>query len=162
MNRVFRELSVPYFVVVGNHDLLGNGRAIYEHVFGPLDFAFTYARLRVVLLNTNSREFAFAPNVPDLGWLAAQLAPGAEHDHAVVICHVAPNAGDFNEELAAPYRAVLREAGVTLSVNAHGHLFAIHDEDGLTFATADSAEHRNYLAITVLPGGRFEVERVFF
>jgi hypothetical protein len=162
MNRVFRGLAVPYFVVVGNHDLIGNGRALYEHMFGPLDFAFTYARLRVVLLNTNSREFAFPPDVPNLAWLADRLAPGPDHDLAVVICHVAPNAGDFNASLAQPYRAVLRAAGVTLSINAHGHLFERHEEADLTFVTADSAEHRSYLVVTVLPAGGLEVERVFF
>jgi 3',5'-cyclic AMP phosphodiesterase CpdA len=162
MNAIFRDLHVPYFVVVGNHDLIGNGRAVYEHMFGPLDFAFTYARLRVVLLNTNSREFAFAPNVPDLEWLAAQLAPDGEHDRAVVICHVAPDGGDFNEALAQPYRAVLREAGVRLSINAHGHLFQLRNEGDLTLATADSAEHRSYLLVTALQGGGFDVEKVPF
>jgi hypothetical protein len=51
---------------------------------------------------------------------------------------------------------------VSLTINAHGHLFDQREEDGLTFVAADSADHRNYLLVTVLPGGAFEIERVFF
>jgi 3',5'-cyclic-AMP phosphodiesterase len=162
MNEVFRELRVPYFVVVGTHDLLGNGRAVYEHMFGPLDFAFTYARVRWVLLNTCSREFAFAPDVPDLAWLAAQLAPDAAHDRAVVFGHVAPNGPDFNAALRDPYYALLREAGVSLTVFAHAHDFEVFEEFGVTLVIADSAEHRSFVIVTLLPDGGFDIERVFF
>jgi predicted phosphodiesterase len=162
MNRQFRALRVPYFVVVGAHDLFGNGRAVYEHMFGPIDFAFTHGRVRLVLLNTNGRDFAFAPDVPDLAWLATQLAPDDEHDAAIVFGHVAPNGGDFTPSLREAYPALLRDAGVTLSVHGHGHRFELWEEDGVTFVVADSVDHRDYLVITARPDGGYDVERVSF
>jgi 3',5'-cyclic-AMP phosphodiesterase len=162
MNRVLRGLRVPYFVVVGNHDLVGNGRAIYEHVFGPLDLVFTYGRVRVVLLNTNSREFAFRGDVPDLGWLAAQLASDAAHDRALVFGHIAPNGLDFDQALSEPYRAVLRDAGVSLSIHGHAHKFERWTENGVSFLVVDSMEHRSYGVVTLHEDGAVDVEQVFF
>lgn len=162
MNRIFARLSVPYFVVAGNHDLLGNGQAIYEHMFGPLDVAFTYARVRIVLLDTNSHERGNAPDVPDLAWLAEQLAPGPGHDHAVVMGHCDPDAFEFNPALREPYLALLRDSGATLSLHAHSHHFSIDERDGVTVVTADAVHGRSYLVVTAVEGGGFEVERVPF
>lgn len=162
MNDLFRELRVPYFVVIGTHDLLGNGRAVYEEMFGPLDLAFTYARVRFVLLNTNGTEFGYALDVPDLEWLAEQLAPDGAFDQALVFSHVAPDGGDFTPALREPYAALLRDRGVPLSFHAHAHEFYVFEEEGVTFVVADSVDHRNYLVVTARPEGGFDFERVFF
>jgi 3',5'-cyclic AMP phosphodiesterase CpdA len=162
MNRVLRGLDVPYFVVVGNHDLIGNGREVYAHVFGARDLAFTYGRVRFVLLDTNSREYAFRGDVPDLAWLAARLAPDAEHDRAVVFGHLAPNGLDFDQALRAPYLELLRGAGVSLSIHGHAHKFEIWEEGGVRLLVVDSMEHRSYAVVTVHEDGSVEVEQVFF
>jgi 3',5'-cyclic AMP phosphodiesterase CpdA len=162
MNRILRGLRVPYFVVVGNHDLVGNGREVYAHMFGALDLAFTYGRIRFVLLNTNSREYAFRGDVPDLAWLSEQLAPDAEHDRAVVFGHLAPNGLDFDQSLHAPYLDILREAGVSLSMHGHAHKFELWEEEGVRLMVADSVEHRNYAVVTLREDGTADVEQVFF
>jgi 3',5'-cyclic AMP phosphodiesterase CpdA len=162
MNGIFARLRVPYFVLAGNHDLLGNGQAIYEHMFGPRDLAFTHARVRVVLLDTNSHEHRYAPDVPDLAWLAEQLAPDPGHDDALVMGHCDPDAFEFNPELREPYLAVLRDAGVTLSLHAHAHHFASREHDGVTVVTADAVHGRSYVVVTAVPGGGLALERVPF
>lgn len=160
MHRVMRELRVPWFVVVGNHDLVANGRAIYERMFGPLDLAFTYGRVRFVLLDTNGREHGFPPDVPDLEWLGAQLAPDGLHDRAVVLSHAGTRDTDFREDLRPRYRQLLREGGA-ISMHGHAHKYMAWEEDGVPMFRADSAEHWNYLVVTVTREG-FQVERVFF
>jgi 3',5'-cyclic AMP phosphodiesterase CpdA len=162
MNRELRRLAVPYFVVVGNHDLVGNGGAVYEHMFGPLDLAFTHGRVRFVLLNTNSREFAFSGSVPDLPWLSARLAPDPDHDHAVVFGHVAPNGLDFDQALRSPYLAVLRDAGVSIAIHGHAHKFEIWEEEGARLMVVDSMEHRSYAVVAVPSDGVVEIEEVSF
>ncbi len=163
MNGVLAGLHVPYFVVIGNHDLLGNGRWVYERMFGPLDFSFTYDRIRFVCLDTNSLEFDFAPNVPDLAWLEAQLGRDAEHDRAVVLAHVPPDASEFNPALREPYYALLAGAGVKLSVYGHLHRYELRHVNAMSEVIADIVSHRNYLVLTaVTPGDTFEVDRVFF
>jgi 3',5'-cyclic AMP phosphodiesterase CpdA len=160
MNRVLSRLRVPYFVVAGNHDVIGNGHTIYEHMFGPLDLAFTHGRVRFVLLNTNGLEFATP--VPDLDWLAAQLAPDEAHDRSVVLAHVEPEASEFRPELREEYLAILREDGPALSVHAHAHRYEVREVDGVTVVLADDVGGRSYLVVTAAEGGGFEIERVFF
>lgn len=162
MHRVFARLQVPWLVVVGNHDLLANGRAIYEDMFGPLDLAFTYAGVRFVLLNTNSLEPVKAPEVPHLDWLEEQLAAGPAYERVVVFAHAAPVAGEFDLDQREPYLALLRERGSALSVHAHTNHFAFWDEGGVLVVVADHVSHRTYLVLTALPEGGFGVERVPF
>ncbi|ABS26565.1 metallophosphoesterase [Anaeromyxobacter sp. Fw109-5] len=162
MNRIFRELPVPYFVVVGIHDLLGTGRLVYEEMFGPLNFAFTHGGVRFALLDSNSREYDFDGTVPDLAWLAEQLAPSPEHDRAVVISHAPPDNPDFDPDLRADYFRVLREGGATLSLHGHSHVYQAARDGGVEVVTADDVAGRSYLVVTAAEGGGFVHERVGF
>jgi 3',5'-cyclic-AMP phosphodiesterase len=61
-------LHAPYIGVVGNHDLVGNGRAVFEKMFGPLNYSFVYRGIKFIAHNTNGLESP-GQNVPDLNWL---------------------------------------------------------------------------------------------
>jgi hypothetical protein len=162
MNEIFARLRVPYFVVVGIHDRLGNGDRIFQGMFGSHDFAFTFERTRFVLFDSNSREFAFDGRVPDLAWLAARLAPDGQHDRAVLFSHIAPGHSDFDPALVEGYDALLRDRQPILSFHAHEHQFRVEEREGTFLYLADSVDHRTYLVATLPPGGGFEVERVSF
>ncbi len=162
MNEIFARLRVPYFVVIGIHDRLGNGDRIYHAMFGPHDLAFTYERTRFVLFDSNSREFAFDGRVPALTWLAAQLATDGEHDRAVLFSHVPPGHSDFDPALVEGYDTLLRNHAPILSLHAHEHQFRAEERAGTPVYVADSVDHRTYLVATLPPGGGFEVERVPF
>jgi Icc protein len=162
MNRIFSELRVPYFVVVGIHDLLGTGRIMYEEMFGPVNFAFTYGGLRVVLLDSNSREYGFDGRVPDLEWLAAALAQPPDPEHAVVVSHIPPDNPDFDPDLSAGYFDALREGGATLSLHGHAHVFRTVQEEGVQVVVADDVGGRSYLVVTAAEDGSFAFEEVKF
>jgi 3',5'-cyclic AMP phosphodiesterase CpdA len=162
MNDVFARLRVPYLVVIGNHDYLGVGEDIYAEMFGPPNVAFTLGRTRFVLFDSNSREFGFDGNTPDLAWLAAQLAPDGSFDGAVLMSHCAPFSGDFDASLVERYDALLRVPPSLVSFHAHEHRFIFEEREGTPLYVADAVEGRSYLLATALPGGGFEVERVFF
>jgi 3',5'-cyclic AMP phosphodiesterase CpdA len=161
MNELFAAMGVPYLVVVGNHDLLGNGGAIYDAMFGPRSFAFTHARVRFVCFDSNS--VAYAGGVPDPVWLAAQLAPAAGHDRGLAFSHVAPGQGaDFDEALTAPTIAALAAGAVDASFHGHAHHHAVYERGGVRFVITDSLEHRSYLVVSQRQDGGFDVERVGF
>jgi hypothetical protein len=162
MNDVFARLRVPYFVVPGIHDLLGKGPEIFEAMFGPRQLSFTFRRTRFALFDSNSLEAGFTGTVPDLAWLAAHLAADGSYDLAVLISHVAPDNAEFDPSLREGYEQLLRAQPEVLSFHAHEHRFRSGGWRGTPLYVADSLDHRTYLLATVLPGGRYEIERVEF
>ena len=37
---IMNKLNVPYVTLIGNHDVLGNGKAVFEEIFGTDNFSF--------------------------------------------------------------------------------------------------------------------------
>ena len=162
MNDLFRSLPVPYFVAIGNHDHLGNGEDLYERMFGPQDFAFSWARTRFVFLDTCSIEEAYDGTVPDLVKLAVNLAPSPEHERAFVFAHVKPESTDFDPRLRSGFRALLRDGGVVASFYGHEHRYESEVRDGIPYFVAAHVNDREYLLVSERDDGGFEVERVTF
>lgn len=162
MNDVFRRLHMPYFVVLGTHDVFANGRYIHREMFGPPDLAFTYGRTRFVLYNANSRHFGFDGTVPNLPWLAEQIAPGPAHDHAFIFAHHDHEAFEFDPALSEPFLEMLEGGAVDVSFGAHAHKFVVSQQGDVPYIAADAAEHRSYLVVTVPADGPAAVEKVEF
>jgi hypothetical protein len=160
MNEIFGRLQVPYFVVLGTHELFANGGEIYRRMFGEYDLAFTYARTRFVLYNVNSRAFGLDGTVPNLPWIAAQIAPGPDHDHVVTFAHHDHFAFEFDPGLREPFLSMLGSARIDVQFYAHAHRFVAGARDGVPFFIADAVEHRSYLVVTARPGRPLEVEKV--
>ncbi len=160
-----RKLTVPYLTVVGNHDLVGNGRAAYQHVFGPLNYSFVYGDTKFVLVDTNGREYNFNGQVPDLNWLRPQLATLDGARRQVVVSHVPPTNSDFDPALRLPYVQALREApGLVFEMNGHNHQSTIGQpfNDGVTYVNSDAFSERRYMVVTVWGDRGFRIKRVTF
>jgi 3',5'-cyclic AMP phosphodiesterase CpdA len=161
-NDLLARLRMPYFVTIGNHDFLSNGTAIYRAVFGPWNFAFTWADTRFVFVDTNSLEAGFDGSVPDLPWLEAQLAPAADHRRAFIFAHVDPDERGFDERMTPAWEALLRDGGVVASFHGHRHAFRSWEREGVRYVVADDIEGRVYYLVTERPDGGFDVEGVEF
>lgn len=160
MRDVHARLRVPWLLVIGNHDLLSNGGAIYDRMFGPRNLAFTFARTRVVLLDDNSREYGFGSGVPDLDWLAAQLAPDGTHDRAVVLAHVPSQSTDLDPALREPFEALLDAAGVSLVLHGHDSHHRSYRRGVVEYVVAASVRLRQAYVITEQPSGELAVGEV--
>lgn len=143
------KLKVPYFAVVGNHDVVGNGNATFAAFYGPLNYSFTYGAYKFVLHNTNGREYVEG-GVPDMQWLRAELEdPNATY--TVPVSHVAPFSGDFNQRLEEPYAQLLREQdNLVVSLHAHQHSFSdrYFYNDGVRYINSAHFEARELLKLT--------------
>ena len=160
-----RRLYMPYVTVVGNHDLVGNGRKTYQHLFGPLDYSFVYGDTKFTLLDTNGREYNFDGTAPNMGWLRPQLSNLDGARRQVVISHVPPTNDDFDPALRTPYVQALRTApGLVFEMNGHNHSYSISQPygDGVTYVNSDAFSERHYLLVTVWGDRQFRIKRIAF
>ncbi|GAB3826383.1 metallophosphoesterase family protein [Hymenobacter jeollabukensis] len=159
-----KKLNVPYLTVIGNHDLVANGREAYQKVYGPLNYSFEYGHTRFVLVDTNGREYGFNGRVPDVPWVQQALAsPGPGISRQVVMSHVPPHDLDFDPQLVSPYVQALSTAPrVAFELNGHKHDFSIGQpyENGLTFINSYSFEKRQYVVLTLWGEKEFKLDTV--
>ncbi len=163
-NSLLLKLTSPYFVVVGNHDLVGNGSTAYKEMFGAFNFSFIYDSVKFVFVNTNSREFKFSGNVPDINWLDAQLQPNDNFTNAVVIFHVPPMDGDFNSSLEQAFHNTLaRYNNVLFATHGHLHHHEIYKpyNDSISYINVYGVEHRKFNIIKIT-NNQFEIETYEF
>ena len=165
MHDELQHLRVPYLTVAGNHDLTGNGRQTYQNVYGALDYTFTYAGTRFIMLNTNSRETGFDGTVPNLGWLQQQLADTAGVRRQLLVHHVPPTDWDFDLALEQPFAQALAQAPrLALALNGHLHRYSIRQPygNGVTFVTAAAFDQRQYVVLTLWGTREYRSEVVNF
>jgi 3',5'-cyclic AMP phosphodiesterase CpdA len=155
MHDIFSELAVPYLAVIGNHDILANGGDLYDAVYGKRNFSFVYARTKYVFVDTNSRQYGFPGDVPDLEWLRDRIAPADDFDRAIVIAHAPPNHAEFDKELAEPFGTAL-EASTTveLALFGHEHKYSVKKPYGdVTYLVTPSVEKHQYIMVSVSEDG---------
>lgn len=163
-NSYLLKLNVAYFVVVGNHDLVGNGLTAYTEMFGNLNFSFIYDSLKFIFINTNGLEFKFNGEVPDIQWLDVQLRPNTDFSKAVVIFHVPPMNGDFDSSLEEAFqKSLTHNNNVLFTVHGHLHGHEIYKpyEDSITYVNVYGVENMKYNLITIV-NNKFDVETVVF
>jgi 3',5'-cyclic-AMP phosphodiesterase len=149
INRILKKLTVPYFAVIGNHDMLANGRLIYNQMFGAENFSFTYGGYKFIGLNTNSQETGYDGSIPDLPWLQQELQ-GA-YRKAFVFSHVPPFSGQFDEKKIDDYTAMLKKHSVGMSIHGHQHEFSYSFPyaDGVPYLVVGSMNKRSYAIVSV-------------
>jgi len=160
---ILSKLNKPYVAIVGNHDLLGEGEAIFNKMYGANNFHFDVNSFRFIGINTNSREYAFSGHVPDTTWLRESLQVPSGTKQAFVMAHMAPFTNDFDPRLEEAYSKILRESGkVNLSLYAHEHSFSSQEpyEDGIQYVVAAAMESKFYLLVKVWGTNGFEITRV--
>lgn len=159
-----KKLDVPYLTVIGNHDMVANGREAYQEVYGPLNYSFEYGHTRFVFVDTNGREYGFNGRVPDVPWVEQALAnPGPGISRQVVMSHVPPHDADFDPQLVDPYVQALSTAPrIAFELNGHKHDFSIGQpyENGLTFINSYSFEKRQYAVLTLWGEKGFKLDTV--
>lgn len=163
LDEFFSRFDVPLFTVIGNHDQLSNGKAIYEAMYGETNYSFHFGRVKFVFLDNNSREYSFDGSVPDLGFLERELGNDGSYDQAVVVSHVPPWDGDADPELTPRFVEILQEGGARLSIHGHVHEFidAFPFGPDVRYVSADALVNRNFLIVSISPEGT-TVEQVFY
>jgi len=157
INKQLKLLKVPFITAIGNHDCIANGTQLYQDIYGPLNYSFTWNGIRFIVHNTNSREFNFNGSVPDINWMQEQLADKQNYEKCIFVSHVPPFDEDFDSSLESAYTKLIREAKNTVfSSNGHRHDFVLEQpyNDGIWYLNTSSPSHRIFSYITIGPHAR--------
>lgn len=119
-------LRMPWFAAIGNHDMQANGLHLYQQLFGPVDFSFTYKGYKFLFHDTNGREYGNNGSAPRIDWLDAEMDDPAPQ-HFIAVSHVPPFNGDFDPALVQPYYAQLG-SDERMVLSLHGHTGSHIDE----------------------------------
>lgn len=152
INKQLKVLKVPFISVIGNHDCLANGVELYEDIYGPLNYSFTWNGIRFIMHNTNSREFNFNGNVPDLNWMQSQITDEQNFSNCIFVSHVPPYSMDFDSSLEVAYTDLIRNAKNTIfSVNGHRHNFELNQPygDDTWYLNTSSPGNRIFSLVTI-------------
>jgi len=155
--------KAPIVTVVGNHDLTGRGRESYKRMFGDLNFSFVYKGTKIVCHDSNSREYRYNGQTPDIPWLAQELKATAGVNNYITVGHVPPLSEDFDQKLAPEYTNLLAKTpGFLASLYGHTHTYLTSEpEDPFRYLVTGSIEAKEFILITVI-NNKLTHERIFY
>lgn len=163
-NSFLLQLDIPYFVVLGNHDIVGAGGLAYSEMYGEYNFSTIYRDVKFIFINTNSMEFSFNGQVPDINWLDSQLQPTDDFTNAVIIFHVPPEDENFDANLEEDFHSTIAKYNnVLFTVHGHAHHHEIYKpySDSIPYVNVYGVEHLKYNVINI-SDDNFEVETYAF
>lgn len=162
--RIMKGLKMPYIGVIGNHDMLANGRLAYNEMWGPENFSFDWSNTRFVFLNTNSWERKDGEAIPDLDWLQKALSTNVvPTTRRFVFAHSSPLDFEFDETKKKGYADILTGAGVKLSLHGHQHSFNRYRPvpGGLEYLVVASMNKRSFGLVTIT-NNEYDIEQKFY
>ncbi|WP_442588223.1 metallophosphoesterase family protein [Pedobacter sp. AW31-3R] len=154
--KIYSGLKVPFISVIGNHDQVANGYDVYTRMFGATNYTFTYAGIKFICHDSNSREHNFDGTIPDMGWLKNNLAMEAGIDHIIAFSHVPPTDSDFDQKLRTDYEELFNSTpGMMASIHSHQHspdVIYRREGTGIPFIITNAVVNRAYTLIDITNG----------
>lgn len=164
ISRTLESLNTPYVAVIGNHDETGRGRESFRNMFGELNYSFVYGGIKFIAHDTNSREYGFNGQIPDIPWLKQELKSETGITGYVGVSHVPVNSIDFDEKLKEDYKRAFAETpGFLASLSAHTHNFDefYPDDSGIPYIITSSVGNKEFLVFQIV-NNKLSFERVPF
>ena len=161
---ILQKLKSPFITVIGNHDMLGNGKLIYRQMFGNENFTFTFGNNKFILFNSNGREVGFNGQLPDMGWLTSEVANSDEYTNLFFVSHVPPFSGDFDPSMEDRYVTLMNTtANARLSLHGHEHRFymGFHYADNFPYLITPEIHEKSFSRVKV-EGSIISVTQEFF
>lgn len=161
---ILDKLRMPYVVIIGNHDCLGNGEHVFEYIFGAPNFSFNAGDTHFLCLNTNSWEYDHSTEIPDFDFIKEDCKNvPAGIRRTVVGMHVQPKSDQFPNQLGEYFQAELHKfPGLSFCICGHGHTTEVNDHfnDGILYFECGAAKKREYIIFTLTKDGKYTHEVV--
>lgn len=94
--KMFARLKFPVLVAAGNHDMISNGKTIYDRLYGPDKLSFEFKNVQFVMLNNNNWELG--GNVPDTDWVEREVSTSTS-PFKILMAHIPVNAPSASQTL---------------------------------------------------------------
>jgi predicted phosphodiesterase len=137
---VVKRSHSPYFTIVGNHDVGGNGRIVYRQIFGEENYTFDYGGCRFVALDNADGSF------PDerLAWLDQQLMTPLKK---ILFLHKPPAIGNWLHPFQASpwtqnadrFMSLVSQRGVSRVFLGHIHAYEEKEIGGVRYVVTGGA-----------------------
>lgn len=160
---IYEQLRVPYISVIGNHDLIANGSAVYQRMFGELNFSFIYKKIKFICHDANSREYKFNGKIPDLNWLGKELNTDSDVEGIVGVSHIPPRSNDFDPNLKEPYENLLNSTPkFIVSLHSHENTNDVYYPypGGVPFIVSNAVTNREFLYVEIVDGKLLKHETI--
>ncbi len=152
---VLSGLTMPYVLLLGNHDCLGSGRNVWHAIWGPADYTFLAGDTRFICLNTNALEYDNSTPVPDFGYLDS-FHGDTSAARTVVAMHAGPDGEQLPPNLSKYFGISVRALNAPLfCLYGHGHSMEDSEpfDDGITYYQTTCAKDRQYRVFTITENG---------
>ena len=166
MRDILNGLDMPWVAVIGNHDCLATGPAVYATMYGDTHFAFNAGNMRFVCIDTNSLEYDYADCAPDMDFILEQKTVMEEEGitKSAVLMHAPPGSDQFNNDLTDLFHEYTTSyPGLQMCMYGHNHSLEVDDmfDDGILYYQCPNIKQRIYLLFTINEEG-YDYEAVSF
>ncbi|HUX52890.1 MAG TPA: metallophosphoesterase [Williamwhitmania sp.] len=145
-HQIISKLKVPFVTVIGNHDCLSNGKLIYDKMYGPTNFSFSYRHTQLVFFDDVVWENNNA--TPNFTWLSETLNDGGTYTHRILFAHIPPGNDQLQGADDSTFRAVLKDR-IDIGFFGHNHDYECKQADGFRYVVVGSVCKRYYTIVTV-------------
>ena len=159
-NEIIGKLNVPFLTVIGNHDHLSNGKAIYEKSFGKTNYVFTFRGCKFVMFDNiiwerNNKD-------PEFEWFKENIKNDKEYNHVIPVSHIPPWGDQYDNGNEYIYDEMMVEKGIKLSIHGHTHKYYFGKRyDQIDYLVVGDTPDRNYAVISI-DKDNYSVERIDF
>lgn len=157
--RILNRLTMPYVVLLGNHDCLGTGEDVYRYLFGEPNFSFDAGDSHFLCINSNAFEYDYSTAVPDFHFIRSDRESiGPEVRRTVVAMHSQPTSDQFNNNVSDLFQHEIKQfPGLAFCLCGHGHRTQVNDlfGDGVLYYECGAAKKREYVVFTLTKDGGY-------
>ena len=163
LNGALRKKRIPWFPVLGNHELYGNNRDALEHYFGRFPhlknrrwYSFTWKNVGLILLDSNFADLTPEQIDKQEQWYVEELERFNKDEKVkdiIVCCHHPPFT---NSQVVAPSEMskrhfaepFMRSPKTSLFFSGHGHTyerFRVEDKFFIVTGGGGGPRHKVYI-----------------
>jgi predicted phosphodiesterase len=124
-----KNLNLPHIQIMGNHDTLAKGKALFNRIFGYYNQSFDYGGYRFIIFNNNKLDYYYHNGV-DWNWLKQKVTSTTLP--IVLMNHINTENHDyFTAEDLQKYHAIVDGSNVRLVLHGHQHEFYTQEINGV-------------------------------